>query len=225
MILFLVFFLFVFVLPKLWLSNAMKKNDEELVNMPFTAEEFGKLILEENNLSGVKIEETEKVDHYDLNDKTVRVQQGRLAKKSLTSLTIICHEIGHAIQHEEEYGPLVRRTSLVERTQWISKFGGVILYSGLPLILATGSFGLIKICLLLVLISVLLGVFIHLITLDVEVDASFNRAMPILEEKIPKEYHSQCKNVLQAAAFTYVIGALTSFLSLRYIWLLLSRVR
>ena len=225
MILFLVFFLFVFVLPKLWLSNAMKKNDEELLNMPLTAEEFGKLILEENNLSGVKIEETEKVDHYDLNDKTVRVQQGRLAKKSLTSLTIICHEIGHAIQHKEEYGPLVRRTSLVERTQWISKFGGVILYSGLPLILATGSFGLIKICLLLVLISVLLGVFIHLITLDVEVDASFNRAMPILEEKIPKEYHSQCKNVLQAAAFTYVIGALTSFLSLRYIWLLLSRVR
>ena len=225
MILFLAFFLFVFVLPKLWLSNAMKKNDEELVNMPFTAEEFGKLILEENNLSGVKIEETEKVDHYDLNDKTVRVQQGRLAKKSLTSLTIICHEIGHAIQHKEQYGPLVRRTSLVERTQWISKFGGVILYSGLPLILATGSFGLIKICLLLVLISVLLGVFIHLITLDVEVDASFNRAMPILEEKIPTEYHSQCKNVLQAAAYTYVIGALTSFLSLRYIWLLLSRVR
>lgn len=225
MILFLIFFLFVFVLPKFWLSNAMKKNDEELMNMPFTAEEFGQIILKENNLSDVKIEETEQVDHYDLHDKTVRVQQGRLAKKSLTSLTIICHEIGHAIQHKEEYGPLVRRTSLVERTQWISKFGGVILYSGLPLILATGSFGLIKVCLLLVLISVLLGVFIHLITLNVEIDASFNRAMPILEEKIPSEYHSQCKNVLQAAAYTYVIGALTSFLSLRYIWLLLSRVR
>ena len=223
MILFLIFFLF--VLPKFWLSNAMKKNDEELMNMPFTAEEFGQIILKENNLSDVKIEETEQVDHYDLHDKTVRVQQGRLAKKSLTSLTIICHEIGHAIQHKEEYGPLVRRTSLVERTQWISKFGGVILYSGLPLILATGSFGLIKVCLLLVLISVLLGVFIHLITLNVEIDASFNRAMPILEEKIPSEYHSQCKNVLQAAAYTYVIGALTSFLSLRYIWLLLSRVR
>ena len=199
----------------------MKKNDEELIDMPFTAEEFGQLILKENKLFDVKIEETDQVDHYDLNDKTVRVQQGRLAKKSLTSLTIICHEIGHAIQHKEEYGPLVRRTSLVERTQWISKFGGVILYSGLPLILATGSFGLIKVWLILVLI----GVFIHLITLDVEVDASFKRAMPILEEKIPKEYHSQCKNVLQAAAFTYVIGALTSFLSLRYIWLLLSRVR
>ena len=59
------------------------------------------------------------------------------------------------------------------------------------------------------IISVLLGVLIHLITLDVEIDASFNKAMPILEEKIPAEYHSQCKDVLRAAAFTYVIGALT----------------
>jgi Zn-dependent membrane protease YugP len=193
--------------------------------MPFNAEEFGKLILKENDLTGVKIEETQAVDHYDLNDRTVRVKEGRLEKKSLTSLTIVCHEIGHAIQHNEEYEPLVQRTNLVEKTQWISRLGGVILYSALPLILATGSFGFIKLSLLLVICSVLVGVLIHLITLNVEIDASFNRAMPILKEKIPEEYHAQCNNVLKAAAFTYVIGALTSFLSLRYIWLLLSRVR
>ena len=193
--------------------------------MPFTSEEFGKLILEENNLKEVIIEETSSVDHYDLNDKAVRVQKGRLQKNSLTSLTILCHEIGHAIQHKEGYSPLVRRTMIVERTQWITRIGGLILYSGLPLILAAGSFGLIKVCLFLVIISVLLGVLIHLITLDVEIDASFNKAMPILEEKIPVEYHAQCKDVLRAAAFTYVIGALTSFLSLRYLWLLITRVR
>ena len=153
------------------------------------------------------------------------MKEGRLEKKSLTSLTIVCHEIGHAIQHNEEYEPLVQRTNLVEKTQWISRLGGVILYSALPLILATGSFGFIKLSLLLVICSVLVGVLIHLITLNVEIDASFNRAMPILKEKIPEEYHAQCNNVLKAAAFTYVIGALTSFLSLRYIWLLLSRVR
>ena len=203
----------------------MSRNDKELTNMPFTSEDFGKLILEENNLKEVIIEETSSVDHYDLNDKAVRLQKGRLQKNSLTSLTILCHEIGHAIQHKEGYSPLVRRTMIVERTQWITRIGGLILYSGLPLILATGSFGLIKVCLFLVIISVLLGVLIHLITLDVEIDASFNKAMPILEEKIPAEYHSQCKDVLRAAAFTYVIGALTSFLSLRYLWLLITRVR
>ena len=225
MLVLLFFFLVVFVLPKFWLNSAMKSNDKELENMPFNAGEFGQLILKENNLEGVRIEETSLVDHYDLTEKTVRVQTGRLSKKSLTSLAIVCHEIGHAIQHKEEYAPLVKRKNIVERTQWLSKIGGVFLYSGLPLILATGSFGLIKICLILVLLSVILGVFIHMITLDVEIDASFNRAMPILKEKIPSEYHAQCKNVLKAAAFTYVVGALTSFLSLRYIWLLLSRVR
>ena len=225
MVFFLFFFLILFLLPKFWLSYSMKKGDKELINMPFNAEEFGKLILKENDLSGVKIEETQAVDHYDLNDRTVRVKEGRLEKKSLTSLTIVCHEIGHAIQHNEEYEPLVQRTNLVEKTQWISRLGGVILYSALPLILATGSFGFIKLSLLLVICSVLVGVLIHLITLNVEIDASFNRAMPILKEKIPEEYHAQCNNVLKAAAFTYVIGALTSFLSLRYIWLLLSRVR
>ena len=225
MVFFLFFFLILFLLPKFWLSYSMKKGDKELINMPFNAEEFGKLILKENDLSGVKIEETQAVDHYDLNDRTVRVKEGRLEKKSLTSLTIVCHEIGHAIQHNEEYEPLVQRTNLVQKTQWISRLGGVILYSALPLILATGSFGFIKLSLLLVICSVLVGVLIHLITLNVEIDASFNRAMPILKEKIPEEYHAQCNNVLKAAAFTYVIGALTSFLSLRYIWLLLSRVR
>ena len=225
MVFFLFFFLVFFLLPKFWLSYSMKKGDKELVNMPFNAEEFGKLILKENDLTGVKIEETQAVDHYDLNDRTVRVKEGRLEKKSLTSLTIVCHEIGHAIQHNEEYEPLVQRTNLVQKTQWISRLGGVILYSALPLILATGSFGFIKLSLLLVICSVLVGVLIHLITLNVEIDASFNRAMPILKEKIPEEYHAQCNNVLKAAAFTYVIGALTSFLSLRYLWLLVSRVR
>ncbi|MDG2060923.1 MAG: zinc metallopeptidase [SAR86 cluster bacterium] len=225
MVFYLFIFFIVFFLPKIWLSYAMKKNDKELENMPFNAAEFGKLILKENSISDVIIEETELIDHYDLNEKKVRVQKGRLAKKSLTSIAIVCHEIGHAIQHKEQYGPLMKRTKIVEKTQWISRIGGVILYSGLPLILATGSFGLIKICLIAVLVSVLLGVFIHLITLDVEIDASFKKAMPILQEKIPSEYHQQCKSVLNAAAFTYIIGALTSFLSLRYIWLLLTRLR
>ena len=225
MVLFLIFFVTFFLLPKFWLSYSMNRSDTDLSGMPFNAEEFGKLLLEENGLNEVVLEETNQVDHYDLNDKAVRVKEGRLQKKSLTALSIVCHEIGHAIQHKEEYGPLVKRTEIVQKTQWLTKFGGVVLYSGLPIILATGNFGFIKVCLFLVLASVLVGVFIHLITLDVELDASFKRAMPILREKIPEEYHAQCQNILRAAAFTYVIGALTSFLSLRYIWLLLTRLR
>ena len=187
MVLFLIFFVVFFLLPKFWLSYSMNRSDTDLSGMPFNAEEFGKLLLEENGLNEVVLEETNQVDHYDLNDKAVRVKEGRLQKKSLTALSIVCHEIGHAIQHKEEYGPLVKRTEIVQKTQWLTKFGGVVLYSGLPIILATGNFGFIKVCLFLVLASVLVGVFIHLITLDVELDASFKRAMPILKAKIPEE--------------------------------------
>ena len=99
MILFLIFFVVFFLLPKFWLSYSMNRSDTNLSGMPFNAEEFGKLLLEENGLNEVVLEETNQVDHYDLNDKAVRVKEGRLKKKSLTALSIVCHEIGHAIQH------------------------------------------------------------------------------------------------------------------------------
>ena len=58
MFFFIIFFVVFVVLPKLWLSLSMSRNDKELTKMPFTSEEFGKLILEENNLKEVIIEET-----------------------------------------------------------------------------------------------------------------------------------------------------------------------
>ena len=222
---YLLFFLFIFVLPKIWLNNALKRNDEILESMPFTGLEFGELVLKENVLEGVKITDTDLGDHYDLENQEVRVLEERLSKKSITAISVVAHEIGHAIQHKEKYKPLEQRTKLVKSTSWISRLGGGVLYSGIPIILATGSSGLIKICLLIVLLSVIISALVHLITLNVEMDASFNRALPILKEKVPAEYLSGCRSVLRAAAFTYVIGALTSFLSLRYLWLLISRLR
>ena len=96
---------------------------------------------------------------------------------------------------------------------------------GIPTIFGTGATSLIKVCLIITLLSMIIGVLIHLITLDVEFDASFNRALPILKEKVPKKYHKACKSILLAAAFTYVIGTIRNFLSLRYIWMLLTRLR
>ena len=171
------------------------------------------------------IEQTKIGDHYDLNEKKVRVLDERLNKKSITAISIVCHEIGHAIQHAENYKPLEQRNKIVKNTAWITSIGSGILYMGIPTIFATGATGLIKVCLIITLLSMIIGVLIHLITLDVEFDASFNRALPILKEKVPKEYHKACRSILLAAAFTYVIGTIRNFLSLRYIWMLLTRLR
>lgn len=225
MILYFIIFLLLSVFPMLWLNYVFNKNDKILINMPFNGQEFGNLILEEKGLNNVLIEETSVGDHYDLNEKKVKILNDRLNKKSLTSISIICHEIGHAIQHQENYKPLKNRTIIVKSTSWITQIGNSILLIGIPLIFATGATSLIKTSLIIVLISLIIGVFIHIITLDVEFDASFNRAMPIIKEKIPEEYHNACRSVLLAAAFTYVVGTIRNFISLRYIWLLLSRIR
>ena len=225
MIVYLIIFLILSTAPVIWLNYVFHKNDQILINMPFTGLEFGKLILKDYGLTEVKIEKSLSVDHYDLLEKKVKVTQERLSKKSLTAISIVCHEIGHAIQHKEKYKALEQRTSLVRNTAWISQIGSSILLIGRPTILATGYYPLIKVCLLLALLSLLIGIIVHLITLEVELDASFNKALPILIEKVPPEYHDSCKSILRAAAFTYVIGVVRNFVSLRFIWLMLSRVR
>ena len=225
MIVYLIIFLILSTAPVIWLNYVFHKNDQILINMPFTGLEFGKLILKDYGLTEVKIEKSLSVDHYDLLEKKVKVTQERLSKKSLTAISIVCHEIGHAIQHKEKYKALEQRTSLVRNTAWISQIGSSILLIGIPTILTTGYYPLIKVCLLLALLSLLIGIIVHLITLEVELDASFNKALPILIEKVPPEYHDSCKSILRAAAFTYVIGVVRNFVSLRFIWLMLSRVR
>ena len=213
------------ILPMAWLNYVFKKNDAILINMPFTGLEFGETILNEIGLNDVKIEKSLTVDHYDLSEKKVKVTEDRLSKKSLTAISIVCHEIGHAIQHKQKYKPLEQRATLVKNTAWISQLGSGLLMVGIPTILATGSYNLIKVCLLLVLLSLLTGIVVHLITLEVELDASFNKALPIIKDKVPSEYHNACESILKAAAFTYVIGVVRNFISLRFIWLLLSRIR
>ena len=221
----LVIFLLISFVPVLWVNYVFKKNDTILPNMPFDAYEFGENIIKELKLKNVSIEKTLIGDHYDLVEKKIKVHQDRFKRKSLTSISIMCHEIGHAIQHAQNYSPLITRTKLMKNTQWINKISMGIIYIGFPLIFATGSFSLIKFSALIILLSTLIGVIIHLITLEVELDASFNRAFPIIKKKIPEVYHNSCRSVLRAAAFTYVVGVFKNLISLRMIWTVLSKLR
>ena len=225
MIIYLIFLFILFVAPIIWYNYIFKKNDKVLINMPFTGYEFGRELLQEHNLNDVQIEGTKLGDHYDLINKKVMVLEDRLGKKSLTSITIICHEIAHAIQHKENYKPLKRRNVIIRNTSWITQLGSGILLIGFPVIFATGSYGFIKICLAIAAFSLLISALIHIITLDVEIDASFNKAYPIIKQKVPAEYHEACLSILLAAALTYVIGVFRSFFSLRFIWLLITRMR
>ena len=60
---------------------------------------------------------------------------------------------------------------------------------------------------------------IHLITLPVEFDASFKKALPILQKYVPKQNLHQCKSVLRAAALTYLAQSIISIFRLKIILL------
>ena len=226
MVLFIILVFFsLFIFPVIWLNYILNKNNKTLINMPFNGLEFGNQILEENELLNVKIEKTLVGDHYDLKERKVKVLEERISKKSLTAISIICHEIGHALQHQESYKPLERRTIIVKKTSWILNIGNVFLYSALPIVLSTGSLVFLKLCFIVAAFSLLISIIIQVLTLDVEFDASFNRAYPIIKQKVPIEYHKACKDILTAAALTYVIGVIRNFLSIRFLWMLVSKIR
>ena len=186
--------------------------------MPFTGKELGLKLLKENKLDNVLIEPIKQVDHYNPLEKKVRISEEKLNKKSITSIAVVAHEIGHAIQDKENYKPLLLRQKLIEKTIIFQRVGSFLLIIGLPSIFAiTKSPFITFLAAILIMGCLSTNVVIHLITLPVEFDASFKRALPILKKYVPNENMRQCRSVLRAAAFTYLAQSIVSIFRLKVI--------
>ena len=186
--------------------------------MPFTGYQLGQKLLEENKLDNVLIEPIKQIDHYNPIEKKVHISEDKLNKKSITSIAVVAHEIGHAIQDKENYKPLILRQKLIEKTMIFQRIGSFLLVIGLPSIFAFTKSPLITFIAAMIIMGCLsTNVLIHLITLPVEFDASFKRALPILKKYVPKENMKQCRSVLRAAAFTYLAQSIVSIFRLKII--------
>ena len=217
--LFFYFFPFIILfLPSIWVNYVLRKNNEILSDMPFTGNQLGQKLLEENKLENVLIEPIKQIDHYNPLEKKVHISEDKLNKKSITSIAVVAHEIGHAIQDKENYKPLILRQNLIEKTIIFQRIGSFLLVIGLPSIFAFTKSPLITFIAAMIIMGCLsTNVLIHLITLPVEFDASFKRALPILKKYVPKENMKQCQSVLRAAAFTYLAQSIVSIFRLKII--------
>ena len=217
--LFFYFFPFIILfLPSMWVNYVLKKNNKILSDMPFTGNQLGQKLLEENKLDNVLIEPIKQIDHYNPIEKKVHISEDKLNKKSITSIAVVAHEIGHAIQDKENYKPLILRQKLIEKTMIFQRIGSFLLVIGLPSIFAFTKSPLITFIAAMIIMGCLsTNVLIHLITLPVEFDASFKRALPILKKYVPKENMKQCRSVLRAAAFTYLAQSIVSIFRLKII--------
>ncbi|QMV43874.1 zinc metallopeptidase [Cohnella cholangitidis] len=174
-----------------------------------TGYEAARRMLDRNGLHDVPIEPVpgKLSDHYDPVSRIVRLSEPVYYESSISAVSVACHEVGHAIQHQNSYPMLVMRHKM---------FPVVRLSSGIaPFLLIAGflfhSMNLIGIG----IIFFAAAVAFQLVTLPVEFNASSRaRDLMIAEGFITQEEERGVAKVLNAAALTYVAAALIALLEL-----------
>ena len=203
-------------LPGIWVNRVLETYSSPQDRYGGSGADLARHLLDRNGLKGVKVEETKDGDHYDPNDKAVRLTPDKFAGRSLTAITVAAHEVGHAVQDKDGYAPLRYRSHLVRASQRFEKLGAGILIISPFIGAVTRGPGLSLLTFLGGLLTLGTSTLVHLVTLPTEIDASFNRALPMLEDEgiLRKGDRRHARKILRAAAFTYVSASLTSLLNI-----------
>lgn len=211
--------------PQWWTRRQFTRHQRHREDYPGTGGELARHLLDRFGLQQVAVETAaEQGDHYDPGAKAVRLTETVYSGKSLTAVAVAAHEVGHALQDQAGYAPLRWRTRLVRAAGGLEKLGSGLLLALPVLALVTRSPAVGILMFLAGLASLGTGTLVHLITLPVEWDASFRRALPILRSGyIPPEDQAGARRILTAAALTYVAGSLASLLNLWRWWAILRR--
>ncbi len=158
-------------------------------------------------------------DHYDPRTHAVSLSDGVANQPSVAAMAIVAHELGHAQQHEQASVLMAMRSFLVPAVQFSPQVAYIMIFLGFLLRSAD----------LIYLGALVYGVMVlfTLITLPVEIDAS-RRALALLRESnlVQDERDATgARQVLTAAALTYVAAAVTAVLTLLYYLSLANRRR
>jgi len=194
----------------------MRRYSEPGDRYPGSGGELARHLLDELHLPDVLAEVTDKGDHYDPVARAVRLSKANFHGKSLTAVPVAAHEVGHALQHRDGYSPFRLRQQMVQLSIYAQKVAGVMLILAPLLALLARSPRLASLALFAGVLSMMMSSLVHLVTLPTELDASFRRALPIMQQggylKDGDEPHA--RKVLKAAALTYVAASLVSILNL-----------
>ncbi len=209
-----------FILPALILSiyaqikvkSTFKRYSQVRSSRGMSGVDVANTILRRNGMSGqVAVEPVpgELSDHYDPTTHKVRLSETVYGSNSIAAIGVAAHEVGHAIQHHESYGPLELRHRIVPITNFASGASFPVLLLGFFL----NSMDLIMVG--IILFSAV--VVFHLVTLPVEINAS-RRAVAQLSSSglISGTEVPMVKKVLGAAALTYLAATLSAIATLLY---------
>ena len=200
--------------PQLWIRRVMTRHGTERPDLPGTGGELARHLLDEADLRGVTVELTGDGDHYDPEARAVRLTPQHHDARSVAAVAVAAHEVSHAVQHARGEPAFARRLDLVRRLVWVERAASVILLLTpvVFLLVKSPALALLQVAAGLALLGIRIAV--HAVTLPVELDASFGKALPALTRG---RYLSAgdlpaARSVLQAAAYTYVAAALAALI-------------
>jgi len=202
------------MLPQMWVKKIIDRHSGERSDFPGTGGEFARHLLDQMKLAHVKVEESNLGDHYDPEAKAVRLKPEHLKGRSLSAVVVAAHEVGHAMQDAIGYPPLQARTRLAKQAIKMEKVGAVVMLAA-PIVLAVAKAPHVLVIEMFCGIMILaLSALLHAVTLPMEFDASFRRALPVLKagRYISDDDMPAARQILRAAAFTYVAAAAMSLL-------------
>lgn len=211
--------------PGWWVRNVMSRYSNPADRYEGTGGELARHLLDRLDLGHVKVEETDQGDHYDPMEKAVRLTPDKLHGRSLTAVTVAAHEVGHALQDKVGYAPLKLRNRLVAMTRPVERLGAGILMAAPFMGMLTRAPSISLLMIAGGMMSLGASTMVHLVTLPTEWDASFRRALPMLEhgEILHPVDLPHARRLLTAAALTYVAASLASLLNIARWWALVRR--
>lgn len=208
-------------LAQLFVQSAYSRWNNERNGSGLTGTDVAHRIIRSADLRGISLEITpgQMSDHYDPRSHTVRMSPDVAQRPGVASMAIVAHELGHAQQHEEGSALIQARNFLVPAVQISPSISYGLILAGLLF----GMTGLAWIGIAFFGVTVIF----MLLTLPVEFDAS-RRGLKLLEQSglmVAPSDRSGARQVLTAAALTYVAAAVTSLLQLFYYISLVSNRR
>ena len=192
------------IILTLYAQSKVNSNFKKYLKVPtkkgYTGLQVARLLLDQHGLQDIPIGMSMGAlsDHYDPGKRELRLSEAVYKGTSIASVSVAAHEVGHAIQHANEYTPLILRNRVFPIAKFGSSAAWIFIFVGL-LIPNLGIFMDIGIILFGV------AVLFQVITLPVEFNAS-SRALDLLDANgiLSSNEELGAKKVLNAAALTYV---------------------
>jgi Zn-dependent membrane protease YugP len=205
------------------LKSKFSKYSKVPLGVPMAGRDIANAMLQQNGCGDVQVTSVsgQLTDHFNPANRTVNLSEPVYGTNSIAAAAVAAHECGHAVQHAKKYAPVQMRSALVPVVQFSSQIVTFVLLMG---ILVVQTFpGLMIAGIVLFALTTLFS----FVTLPVEVDAS-SRALAWLKHTSHNDSQTMtaAQDALKAAAYTYVVAAVSSLGTLvYYIMIFLSRRR